>query len=161
MIRPTASLLGLFAAVVATPAEALSCRSGLYAGTIEFRCSQPENTTSSCRWSATLEAEDGSSGSRSGTFLLPAGAKDLVVVSENRFGGKKIANGKVKLEGCAIGLVGPAASDAAAELAKPRPALRSVAPPSTIPVATPAAMQRRAAAAAAASSARSASRPSR
>jgi hypothetical protein len=133
-LRPDVSSIVLLAGLVLSgPAQALSCRSGLYAGTIEFRCSQPENIASSCRWSATLEAEDGSSGTRSGTFLLPPRAKDLVVVSENRLGGKKIVRGQVKLEGCAIGLVGPAASDAARELARQGPALQGVAPQSSAP----------------------------
>lgn len=136
---------GLALGGMAGPAHALTCSSGLYSGTVEFRCSQPENTTSSCRWSATLEAEDGSSGTRSGTFLLPPKAKDLVVVSESRLGGKKIVRGNVKLEGCAIGLVGPAASDAAAELAKPRRELQSVAPGPLRPAPAPAPAPARAA----------------
>jgi hypothetical protein len=130
-VRPPAAAVLALGLLAGGPALALTCTSGIYGGTVEFRCSQPEATTSSCRWSAELEAEDGSKGVRSGTFLLPPRAKDLVVVSENRLGGRRIVRGQVKLEGCSIGLVGPAASDAAAEFARGRPALQSVARPAS------------------------------
>lgn len=142
--RLATSAVALAALAATGSSRALTCASGVFSGTVEFRCSQPEAITSACRWSADVEAEDGSKGVRAGTFLVPPRARDLVVVSEGRLGGRRIVRGQAKLEQCSIGLTGPAAAEAAAELARAQPALQSVFGPASAPAASaPASAARR------------------
>lgn len=127
----------LFAAalllVASSPVAALTCRSGMYSGVIEIRCSEPKMVTSQCRWSADVVTEGGGRGVRAGTFMVRKRSQDELVVQEAKLDGKRIVSGSVKMEGCAIGVPEPVEPRAAASASSAAP--QPTAPPGkkTIP----------------------------